>query len=850
MSGTVDAGRAPDDLGPVPSGRWKPEEGAAGGALGVLAALDFWRVMMDSPVALCLVSADGRVLEANESMCDFMGRDLESLKALSWVDVTHPDDAPWDRAQLDEIAAGHRDRYQHTKRFLFVDGTVRHGELAVTAVRNAEGGVDCFIAQVMDVTSRVVAQDAAAFATAQFRRLAEASSDVVTVVDRDGRIEWVSPSVTAVLGWTVADYTGRSILEVLHPDDLAMTAEVIARADAGAPTVRIRHRSERVDGSYCWLDSVVIVARDDAGQATHAAVTSRDVNDEVEAQQRLEVSEHRYRLLAENASDVVFERTVDARLTWVSESVTRVLGLDPGRILGRDLLAFVDPADLVLIDAHVARVAGGSPSSVQVRVGFPGRMRWIDVRERPVLDDVGRVVSVVGGLHDVDERTRAELALQASEESFRLLAENASDVVFRLRRNLVDWISPSVVDVLGHDPADLLGSDLLDLVHAEDRDRVAGARAARVPGLTSRVRYRMRRGDGSYRWFETCAKVSADPATGVRTTVAALRDVHDEVIALATVEQARDRQHAILDSFLDPWVRLASVRDESGRIVDFDYLDANRAACQANGLTLEQMVGQTLLTLFPEHGPSGWFDAYAAVVESGEPLAVDDIPFEHPGAEMQWFDNRAVKVGDGLSFTWRDVTDRYLARDTLQDLAHHDTLTGLPNRLDLLERLPLRLNRAHPGSALAVLFCDVDKFKLVNDQYGHDVGDDVLREVARRMTATVRSNDYVARLGGDEFVILLDRVRDIQQAASVAEKIREAVLAPNPVGRCTARATLSIGVALALNGDDAQRVLTAADRALYRAKDAGRNRVHLAEASPGEHRDGDRSTRGDQYGPG
>ena len=340
------------------------------------AMLDCWQVMMDAPVGLCLVAADGRVLEANTSLCDFLGRDAESMKALTWADVTHPDDVSSDRAQLGEIAAGRRDRYQRTKRFRFVDGSVRNGELAVAAVRDSDGGIDYFIAQIIDITASVVAQDAVALASAQPHRLAEGSSDIVTVVDRSGRIEWVSPSVTATLGWTVAEYTGKSLADVLHPDDLAMMADVVARADAGDPTVRIRHRSERADGTYRWLDSVVIVTRDDAGLATRAEVTSRDVHDEVEAQQRLEVSEHRYRILAENASDVVFQRSVDARLMWVSESVTRVLGLDAERILGRDLLAFVDPADRALIDAHVATVAAGSASSVQVacRPGRPDAM--------------------------------------------------------------------------------------------------------------------------------------------------------------------------------------------------------------------------------------------------------------------------------------------------------------------------------------------------------------------------------------------------------------------------------------------------------------------------------------------
>jgi len=156
MSGRLDDGRTPDDLQPVPSQERAAGERPRRGADG-RASLDCWQMMMDAPIALCLVSADGRVLEANASLCEFLGRDLESLTSLTWVDVTHPDDAPWDRVQLDEVAAGHRDGYQHTKRFLYVDGSVRHGELVVTAVRDAEGGIDCFIAQILDVTARVAA---------------------------------------------------------------------------------------------------------------------------------------------------------------------------------------------------------------------------------------------------------------------------------------------------------------------------------------------------------------------------------------------------------------------------------------------------------------------------------------------------------------------------------------------------------------------------------------------------------------------------------------------------------------------------------------------------------------------
>jgi diguanylate cyclase (GGDEF)-like protein len=385
------------------------------------------------------------------------------------------------------------------------------------------------------------------------------------------------------------------------------------------------------------------------------------------------------------------------------------------------------------------------------------------------------------------------------------------------------------MDVLAWAPSELVGTDLLSLVHPDDQERLAAVRAARRPGVTSRVRYRLRGGTGTYRWFETCANAARDAATGELITVASLRDVDDEVRARIDADELRDRQHAILDSLLDPWILLAAVRDGDGAIVDFEYLDANRAACRANGLTLSDLLGRRLLELFPEHGPSGWFDAYARVVETGEPLSADEVPFvvAADGGVPHWFDNRAVRIGDGLSFTWRDVTERYLARHTAQVLARHDALTGLPNRLSLLERLPARLARANPGSSVAVLFCDVDGFKAINDEHGHEAGDEVLREVARRMTSSVRSNDYVARLGGDEFVILLDRVRDLDEAATVADKVRVAVAHPMPLGRGPGEVTLSIGVVVAAGQEQANLVLAAADEALYRAKDSGRNCVRV-----------------------
>ncbi len=286
----------------------------------------------------------------------------------------------------------------------------------------------------------------------------------------------------------------------------------------------------------------------------------------------------------------------------------------------------------------------------------------------------------------------------------------------------------------------------------------------------------------------------------------------------------------IIDSLLDPWVLLAAVRDSEGRIVDFRYVDANSAACQANRTTRDALLGTTLLTLLPDHASSGLFDAYAKVVETGEPLALDEEPFVDPfdGVERR-FDNRAVRVGDGLSFTWRDVTARYQLRQSLRHQAYEDLLTGVPNRRQLERSLAEVLTRTpRSGTILAILYCDVDDFKRINDEYGHAAGDSVLSSVAAKIRGAVRDRDVVARMGGDEFVVVLDAVRDASDAVVVAEKILIAVRAPVSLGDRHISPRLSIGVTLAGRGDDPATVLARADRALYDAKRSGRDRVVLA----------------------
>src|SRR5712671_2207829 len=269
---------------------------------------------------------------------------------------------------------------------------------------------------------------------------------------------------------------------------------------------------------------------------------------------------------------------------------------------------------------------------------------------------------------------------------------------------------------------------------------------------------------------------------------------------------------------------------------------ANPAALRSLGFTLEELRERRFGELFSAEG----VDAQALV---GKLLdATSRLPVEmhqrcKDGSQRNVEANcHRLTLGDQqlLGVAVHDVTIRRKAETTLLErhqqldhLAHHDQLTGLPNRLYLAAHLPGDIEAAkQAGNMLAVLFLDLDHFKHVNDSRGHETGDKLLKTVAQRVRSTVRTQDVVVRMGGDEFVVILKGVQDTTQVNETAERINQALSAPMVVDGRTLVTTVSIGVSLyPHDGVDMGELLRHSDTAMYQAKDRGRNNFQLF--SPG-----------------
>ncbi len=296
--------------------------------------------------------------------------------------------------------------------------------------------------------------------------------------------------------------------------------------------------------------------------------------------------------------------------------------------------------------------------------------------------------------------------------------------------------------------------------------------------------------------------------------VAVIHDISERL----TAEENRRLASAVLESSSQPIM----VTDLSGTIVT-----VNPAFCRLSGYDASDLVGQPVGTLRSDrHAPHYHARIRATLEENGEWQGEIWNRRQDGSLYAVWVSITRIAVASGGSGVavafYFDITERKRDEARMVDAANHDALTGLPNRRMLEDRLAALSRHTPPSSQSAVLLIDLDGFKVVNDDHGHDAGDAILCAAARRMGRVIRETDMVARLGGDEFVVLLDGA-DGQAAARVAQDLGAQLCRPVRFLGQDLRVSASIGIALTQPGQSPAETLKAADQAMYAVKRGGKH---------------------------
>ena len=311
--------------------------------------------------------------------------------------------------------------------------------------------------------------------------------------------------------------------------------------------------------------------------------------------------------------------------------------------------------------------------------------------------------------------------------------------------------------------------------------------------------------------------------------------LHEDITARQRLEQERDRDREFLDSIIDNVPTPILVKD----VGDRTYVLANKAAIDYVGLPREAVIGKTCADLWPADDAARIDRQDEAAWESGGTLFSDEHVLNTPGKGQRIVTSKRLTLRslDGapkyLLTVIEDVTERKQSERRIAHLAHHDALTGLANRVLFREQLEQSLKRLRShGGRLALLYLDLDRFKGINDTLGHPVGDELLKDVAKRLRDCIGESDFVARLGGDEFAIVRDAFDTPDDVTALVTRILETMKAPYEIGGHHLVTEATIGVALAPDdAADPDELLKNADLAMYRAKSDGRGTYRFFESS-------------------
>ncbi len=717
--------------------------------------------------------------------------------------------------------------------------------LAPTVARELE--------QAQDRRERKQARDALRESEERFRFVLNNSRDAAYRRNlQTDRYDYMSPVIEQVLGWSAEEMNQMGIETVLthvHPEDVAAIVEEMERTDnlcraIGRATGMLEYRFCSKKGEYRWVGDTITVLADADGRLLYRLGIIRDISERKQAEDALRESEALNQAILKNSPIGISVRSRTGQLLSANDAWKKLWAIPEPDVQAdatreRPTLTF-NERDTYL-KSHTDEVRrvyeqGGHLHLPELKTASSraGAAKWISQHFYAIPDAQGQVARVVILTEDITGRKLAQEKIQESEERLAAVMEGSqlgySDWNIQtgeIRRN-ERWAG-----MLGYTLKEIETNYLQweDLMHPEDLASARQSLQDHLDGTTPvhRDEYRLRAKDGSYRWILDQGKIIAcDPQGRPLRMTATHTDITERKQA---EDQLRQLSRAVEHS-----PSTIVITDRRGNI---EYVNPKFTAL--TGYILNEVRGRNPQILESGQTPPRVYRELWQAILRGQEWRGELLNRKKNG-DLFWASVSISAISDSSGkishfvAVNEDVTARKEADQKIQllnleleNLAMTDYLTNLYNRRYFMQRGEQEFRRAKRSQRpLSAMMIDIDKFKNVNDTYGHESGDTVLKQVAARLKNNLREIDLLGRVGGEEFAVLLPET-SLREASISAERVRQAIqneFFELPGGSLTISTTICIGVAVVTDKiSDIDDLLRNADAALYQAKNSGRNRV-------------------------
>jgi diguanylate cyclase (GGDEF)-like protein/PAS domain S-box-containing protein len=678
---------------------------------------------------------------------------------------------------------------------------------------------------------------------ARYRTVLDAAFDAIVIITPEGIVRWFNRGAERIFGYGSKEVIGQPVT-LLMPERyrelcVAGLHRYLRTGEARVVGGTTELVGLRKDASEFPIEMSLGETYED-GQRLFTGVI-RDVTERKEVEKALKESGERTRTLLQNTSDIITLLEADGTVRYVSPAVERVTGYRPEERIGTSAFGSVHPDDrkqALNTFAEVLKEPGLHPP-LEFRVPHKdGSWCYLEHVVNNLLDDPA-VSGVVVTSRDVTERKEAERKLREAEQRYRTLIEQGPAVVYVQEIGSPDsaiYMSPQIEALTGYSPQECRDPALRwGMVHPEDREWLqAEDERTGEPGKIFTTEYRVVHRDGGTKWVRNESVLIEDEMSGTRYWQGFMLEITER----KTFEEALERlsrQHEM--------VLKSAGEGIFGLDLDGNATFVNPAAARITGWEAKDLVGRPQHDVLHHTKPDG--SPYPreecpihAVLEDGTTHSRDDEVFwrkDGTSFPVEYMSSPILQDGEvmGAVVTFKDITERKALEQQLHHQAFYDPLTRLPNRALFMERLEHASTRANRrDSRIAVLFVDLDNFKVINDSLGHKAGDQVLKAVAERVRIYLRPEDTAARLGGDEFTILVEDVASVSEGVRIAERLADVLQPPFTLEEQEVFITTSIGIALNSSTQErAEDLLRHADLAMYRAKHNGKARYEVFEPS-------------------